>query len=169
MYAINQSTPTKKITPNILPCSIKHNGAVETHARYWSPAGADDGSATAYFRGRKLRGRHVKVSEGYQGVVLERTEKLVPQKRPTEEHLRLEEEVDGDVEMEMEKQVEVKMMERKAGFEEILVWGHEMAPEDDDVYVKGVQEWIAFAEAVRFNTLQNVIVVELTSEADAHI
>jgi ribonuclease H2 subunit C len=46
------------------------------------------------------------------------------------------------------KEVEVKLMETKAKFDEVVIWGHEIVPEDDDVYVKGVEEWIAFAEAV---------------------
>ena len=59
---------------------------------------------------------------------------------------RMEEE---DMELDVEQPVEVKMMDPKAKFEEIVVWGHEVVPEDDDVYVKGVEEWISFAEAVR--------------------
>ena len=30
----------------------------------------------------------------------------------------------------------------------MVVWGHEHVPEDDDDYVKGVEEWIKVAEAV---------------------
>ena len=43
---------------------------------------------------------------------------------------------------------EVKVMEQKAVFDEMVVWGHEVLPEDGDEYVKGVEEWIALAEAV---------------------
>lgn len=39
-------------------------------------------------------------------------------------------------------------MEEKGAFQEIVVWGHEAVPEEGDVYVKGMKEWIAFAEAV---------------------
>lgn len=60
----------------------------------------------------------------------------------------MEEGDDDEMEVEMEKTVDVKTMERMYSFDEIVVWGHEMLPEDDDVYVKGVSEWLKFAEAV---------------------
>lgn len=152
MLAINPSSTTKKVTPNILPCAITHNGPVNAESRYWSPTqDADASSSTAYFRGRKLRGRTLKVPDGYQGVVLEKSERSLPQKAPHAEQLRRMEE-DEDEEMEAEVPVDVKMMDQKARFDEIMVWGHEAVPEDDDVYVKGVQEWISLAEAVFLST-----------------
>jgi ribonuclease H2 subunit C len=43
----------------------------------------------------------------------------------------------------------VKAVHELATFDEIVVWGHEVAPDSmEDVYVKGVEEWIGFAEAV---------------------
>ena len=53
------------------------------------------------------------------------------------------------------KEVEVKLMETKARFEEVVIWGHEQVPEDDDVYVRGVEEWVGFAEAVGILLLRN--------------
>ena len=41
-----------------------------------------------------------------------------------------------------------RLMEEKGTFQEIVVWRHEAVPEEGDVYVKGMEEWIAFAEAV---------------------
>ena len=43
---------------------------------------------------------------------------------------------------------EVKVLEEVASFEELIVWGHEAMPEDDDTFVKGMEEWVRFAEAV---------------------
>lgn len=150
MLATNQPSTSRKITPNILPCSIKHDGPVNAKPRYWTPVKEEDGSSTAYFRGRKLRGRKITVPEGYQGVVLKKTDKALPQNGAAvaDRLRRMEEEDDDDEEMEMEQPIDVKMMDQKAKFEEIVVWGHEMVPQDDDVYVKGVEEWISFAEAV---------------------
>jgi len=45
--------------------------------------------------------------------------------------------------------VQVKMMEPKGSFEEIVVWGHDVMPDNNDVYVRGVEEWMKVAEAVR--------------------
>jgi ribonuclease H2 subunit C len=48
----------------------------------------------------------------------------------------------------VEKEAEVNIMEAKATFNEVVIWGHEMVPDDEDVYVKGMEEWIGFAEAM---------------------
>ena len=91
--------------------------------------------------------------EGYQGLILEKTDKALSQQQNgaamADRLRRMEEgEDDEDGETETEKSVEVKTMDQKAKFEEVVVWGHELVPEEDDDYVKGVQEWISFAEAV---------------------
>ena len=43
---------------------------------------------------------------------------------------------------------EVKIMEEVGDFEELMVWGHENIVGQDDALVKGIEEWIGFAEAV---------------------
>lgn len=45
---------------------------------------------------------------------------------------------------------EVKVLEQRSTFDEFVVWGHETAPAADDPFVKGVEEWLKLAEAVRF-------------------
>ncbi|KAI4122242.1 MAG: hypothetical protein LQ347_006573, partial [Umbilicaria vellea] len=81
------------------------------------------------------------------GVILRATDQTLPQKHSTDgrtvdgKTAALEAE-DGDEDMEP-----VKVLEEAASFEEIVVWGHEAVPTSDDPYVKGVEEWIAFAEA----------------------
>ncbi|KAI9836615.1 MAG: hypothetical protein M1819_001249 [Sarea resinae] len=53
-----------------------------------------------------------------------------------------EEEDEQDVE-------EVQILQESGSFSEILVWGHEAEAEDEnDPYLKGMQEWISFAETV---------------------
>jgi ribonuclease H2 subunit C len=42
----------------------------------------------------------------------------------------------------------VKILQSNASFSEITVWGHDMLPAADDPFVKGIEEWIAFAEAI---------------------
>lgn len=168
MLAITQPNKVRKLTPNLLPCSIKHNGPVNAAERYWKPQKASDGTSTAYLRGRKLRGKTLKIPEGYQGVVLEKTDKSLAQ---TSGHWRPpvpvgygdEDDEDGDME-ESEDSVEVKVMEQKAAFDELAVWGHEVVPEDDNLYTKGVQEWIAFATAVSTLSTQSVL-CDLNSHA----
>jgi hypothetical protein len=84
MLAIQKSKiEAQKCTPNLLPCKINHDGPVNASERYWKPEVEDgrnipemrdytlliiaDGSRTAYFRGRKLEGKVIKVPEGYRG------------------------------------------------------------------------------------------------------
>ncbi len=47
-----------------------------------------------------------------------------------------------------EEEEEAKVLEDVASFEELVIWGHEAVPEGDDPFVKGVEEWVKFAEAV---------------------
>lgn len=100
-----------------------------------------DGKNTAYFRGRKLYGRKVNIPKGYRGVIASSTERIVED--PMDEEAReVEEEED-------ELRVETKVLEEEKGFEEVVVWDHEVVPATlDDVYVKGMEEWIGFAEKV---------------------
>jgi len=42
----------------------------------------------------------------------------------------------------------VKILEEQASFDEVVLWGHESTPDETDPYVKGIEEWIAFAETV---------------------
>ena len=54
-------------------------------------------------------------------------------------------------EVEDEEEPDVKILEEQSEFDEIMLWGHEALPDDiADPYVKGMEEWIAFAEQVCF-------------------
>lgn len=46
----------------------------------------------------------------------------------------------------------VKVLQKQATFGEYMVWGHEMIPAADDTFVKGVEEWVKFAEAVCYSS-----------------
>lgn len=82
--------------------------------------------------------------EGYRGVVVGGGEE-----RGTIEEQN--EEADEGMEEREEEEEEVRALDEVARFEELVVWGHETVPEEDDVFVKGVEEWIRFAEAVSFS------------------
>lgn len=144
MLAINSTRSDKTVTPNILPCAIKHNGPVSAAERYWNPSTEQDGTTTSFFRGRKLRGKKLVLPEGYEGVVLQKTGKKVVAEAsmpiPGAEH--------GAEDVSAPKEIDTLVMDQHATFGEIMVWDHEAVPEGADVYVKGIQEWIGFAEAV---------------------
>ena len=96
-----------------------------------------DEKTTAYFRGRKLYARQVKVPKGYKGVVMSRTERVLPSP-----HL------DDEDEDEDEKEIEVKVIEEVGEWDSIMVWGHEAVMDEEDPYVRGVEEWVGFSAAV---------------------
>lgn len=151
--------PSQEVTPNLLPCRIHHDGSVGSADAYWTPSqepGMSDKSATvrsylltsspdgnriAYFRGRKLHGKALKVPEGYRGVVVEKTNAPKPQaSRPDEPEV---------IDIDMEDEVPLGTLETKAEFDEMLIWGHETtADAASDPYVRGVEEWIRVAEQV---------------------
>lgn len=149
MLAINSTRSDKTVTPNILPCAIKHNGPVSAEERYWNPSTEQDGSTTSFFRGRKLRGKKVVLPEGYEGVVLQKTDKKVIAK-PS---IPIPGAEDGAEDGTAPKEIDTLFMDQHATFEEIMVWDHEAVPEGADVYVKGIEEWIGFAEAVSSDAL----------------
>ena len=95
-----------------------------------------------------MQSRALQLPKGYKGVLLRRTDQLAPREAAKLPQLPIEaegdEELDGDDETE-----QVKVMEQMGSFSEVVVWGHEAIPEDGDEYVKGIEEWMAFAHAVR--------------------
>lgn len=97
-----------------------------------------DGKHVAYFRGRKLYGKTVKLPESYKGVVVEKSDKI-ESRRPEE---------DEDME-DAEPQPELGAMDVKAEFDEIVIWGHESTADSSDPYVRSIEEWLAVAEQVR--------------------
>ncbi|KAJ9192169.1 hypothetical protein DTO164E3_8505 [Paecilomyces variotii] len=132
-------------TPNILPCRIHHDGPLESLERYWKPLVDENGDAqTAHFRGRKLRARRVAVPEGYKGVVAMPTDRVLHPKTNRKAELQ-----NGEQDGELEEPI--KVLETQATFDEFVVWGHEIMPAADDPFVKGVEEWIKFAEAMHLS------------------
>jgi ribonuclease H2 subunit C len=79
------------------------------------------------------------------GVVLRLTEETVSSGIDGDAQKQLDQDLDDDE----EPQEEVQIMEEAATFDSIMVWDHDTVPTDtEDAYIKGMQEWIAFAEAV---------------------
>ena len=109
-----------------------------------------DGKLEAYFRGRKLKGREVKVPGGYTGSICSQANKGSETREETKrgrEGNDEELEVDKDDE-ESGEEGEVRELEEVASFNKIMLWGHESLVDGDDPFAKGVEEWIGFAEAV---------------------
>ncbi|CAD0037710.1 unnamed protein product, partial [Aureobasidium pullulans] len=118
MLAIKKSEKSTSCVANVLPCRIQHNGPVNATTRHWTPESSSDGQTnTAYFRGRKLNGKTVNLPEGYR-----------------------------DASSSLSSTPETKILQEVATFDKIVVWGHEVQPDgQEDVYVRGVSEWIGLA------------------------
>ncbi|KAI5291636.1 hypothetical protein KEM54_002566 [Ascosphaera aggregata] len=144
MYALQRKeTANNTVLANILPCRIHHDGPVDISERYWQPeVNATEGCETAYFRGRRLKSRKVTLPEGYEGIVATKTDKVLRSERRRESYGE-DGEKGGD-----EQEVEPTIITADGTFSEIMVWGHENIPGDDDPYVRGIQEWIAFSEKI---------------------
>lgn len=148
------STTSPKCSLNVLPCHINHTGPVDASSRYWRPTpDVDDTSVeTSYFRGRKLRGRKVAVPEGYEGVILKKTDRTIILSTDDAAGDAAGEDADdlGD-ETGEEAAEELQVAEQVASFNHITVWSHESLPDqNEDVYVRGLGEWIALAGAVSY-------------------
>ncbi|KAF5661828.1 ribonuclease H2 subunit C [Fusarium heterosporum] len=129
-----------KAVANILPCRIHHDGPIDSASTYWTPTVADDGTKLAYFRGRKLQGKVVKLPEQCRGVVVERVSEEDPE-------ATVEEPIEVDNEEEEEEKI--GSMQITAEFNEIVVWGHEtVADASADPYVRGIEEWLQVADQI---------------------
>lgn len=85
--------------------------------------------------------------DGYRGVVVRR-KGSEGEKPKAKDRWRGEYGNDVEGEEQEEGEEDVAVLEELATFEEVVVWDHEKVVEDDDGIVKGLEEWIRFAEAV---------------------
>ena len=75
------------------------------------------------------------------------TDRSVPQDSDSNDPARLE---DGSLAEQDERDADepIKILEEQASFDEVVLWGHESTPDENDPYMKGIEEWIVFAETV---------------------
>lgn len=168
--ASKESASGPTCTPNLLPCQIHHDGLVDASERYWNPKNtpgtsnsriallrtspADlgtDNSSEAYFRGRKLKGREVQVPDGYRGALVQPTASRLELASGVSSQTKVDVVPAGDEEDDdtAAENMEVVVLKENGSFDRLVVWGHEGLVEDDDPFVKGVEEWINFSQAVR--------------------
>ncbi|KAH7130389.1 ribonuclease H2, subunit C [Dendryphion nanum] len=144
MLSIQPSKTQQKCTPNLLPARINHNGPVNNASQYWKPETDPQGKDHAYFRGRHLHGTAVPLPANYAGAVLNVTEKDLPETPGDKSGVDEDPEGEDD-----DMKVEVKIAEQIGTFDEMMVWKHgSVVDEKADIYVRSVEEWIGFAEAM---------------------
>ncbi|USP78914.1 hypothetical protein yc1106_06188 [Curvularia clavata] len=161
MLSIQPSKP-QKCTPNLLPARINHNGPVPSTSQYWKPTIDENGTKHAYFRGRHLHGTVLPLPENYTGAILTVTDKQLPQSRAQAQP-------DGDETMEDEEgesiPVEVKIAEKIGEFDEVVVWGHGGEVDaGQDMFVRGLKEWVGFAESMHLDGDKEVAADTKTEE-----
>jgi len=137
MLAIRKTTASDSTSINILPCRINQSGPTKVTKRYWQPRAEANKTKTAHFRGRRLRGRVVKLPEQYRGIVLKPSDQTI-----------IEPILPADDDEEPELPEPVKVVEEVSNFDEMTIWGHDQLPASDDNFINGVEEWISFAEAI---------------------
>jgi ribonuclease H2 subunit C len=148
MLAIQPSKPQKCI-PNLLPARINHNGPVPSTPQYWKPSTDDKGTQHAYFRGRHLHGTSLPLPENYTGAILTVTDKQLSQSRTQVQSNGDDMMEDGEDET---MPVEVKIAEQVGEFDEVVVWGHGGEVDaGQDMFVKGLREWVQFAESMHID------------------
>ncbi|KAI0165023.1 ribonuclease H2, subunit C [Xylariaceae sp. FL1272] len=138
----NEYSGKSNASVNLLPCRIQYDGDVKSSDTFWNPSPGPNGDKIAYLRGRKLHGKSAKLPEGYCGSVVQKTD---PRPEPSNEQ------TDEDVSIieNPEHQLDIGAMKGKAGFDEVVVWGHESTTESTtDPYIRGIEEWIAFSEEI---------------------
>ncbi|KAJ4419398.1 hypothetical protein N0V82_004980 [Gnomoniopsis sp. IMI 355080] len=142
MLSIRQSNDSSaKVTPNLLPCRIHHDGSVGSAGPYWTPSTDPDGKKISYFRGHELHGKTLKVPEGYRGVLVEMKDAPKPEaQRPEEPEV---------VDLEAEDELPLGALETQAQFDEMVIWGHEsMAEAISDPYARGIEEWMKLTSQI---------------------
>jgi ribonuclease H2 subunit C len=81
----------------------------------------------------------VKLPEGYRGVVAVTSPAEEPSRRPEEPEV-----------VDLEAGAPLGTLQAQAEFDEMVVWGHEVAVDAAaDPYLRGAEEWLALADKVR--------------------
>ncbi|KAM3541422.1 hypothetical protein ARSEF1564_005649 [Beauveria bassiana] len=148
MLSIENGSKPKKVTANLLPCRIHHDGSIDPVGAYWRPTDNKDNSKEAYFRGRRLKGKTLPLPQGYCGLVLERkTDELQKEAhhQPCDGERADDDDNDDVVAMET-----VGKMQATGEFDEMVIWSHEsMASAAADPHVRSIEEWLQMSEKAR--------------------
>ncbi|KAF2829499.1 ribonuclease H1 small subunit [Ophiobolus disseminans] len=151
MLALHPTHP-QKCTPNLLPARVHHSGPINDAPRYWKPETDEKGTQHVYFRGRHFHGSVLQVPEGYVGAVVNVTDKCLPTtqtQNPAQPRDSAEDEEEEEEEQDEEAQETVKIAEIVGEFDGLVVWEHGgKVDEGRDAYVRGVGEWVGWAESM---------------------
>ncbi len=140
---LERDNEAKLVSASLLPCHIGYSGPADS-AKYFRPeTSTPAGGSEAYFRGRQLLGKELPIPDGHVGLLYDSSRP--GQTKPTN--------AESTEDTEDETIEEVRLFVEKARFDRLTVYENGRLPIDtSDPYMKGLQEWLALAEAVS-NTL----------------
>ncbi|KAK3202756.1 hypothetical protein GRF29_154g620837 [Pseudopithomyces chartarum] len=145
MLAVHPSKRNQSCTPHLLPAHIPHNGPINSSSTFFTPTTDPAGTHHAYLRGRHLHGTSLPLPSTHTGAVLQITDKLLASPVAAPPYNDDDNDYDGEEDGNI---VEVKVAEQIGQFEEVIVWGHGGVVGEGDKFVRGLKEWIGFAEAM---------------------
>ncbi|KAG6018289.1 hypothetical protein E4U43_005706 [Claviceps pusilla] len=100
---------------------------------------SSDGNKTAYFRGRKLTAKCLRLPKEYKGAVVQIKNEDQQQKDSLD--------MSGTKDQaDMEPQPAGQDLHITSTFDEICIWTHGSISDSPDQYTKGVKEWLCTAE-----------------------
>ncbi|KAK9234080.1 ribonuclease H2, subunit C [Lipomyces kononenkoae] len=103
----------------------------------------------AYFRGRKLVGKKLVLSEGYKGFILPEAPSLSNLPLQTTSSYLYADGDDNDDEEEDELHEQEHKWAPEAEFNELFVWDHDFVPDDtSNPWIAGINEWISFTNRI---------------------
>jgi ribonuclease H2 subunit C len=107
-------------------------------------------STIFYTHGEEVKGTELKtnISAIPTGAILQKTNIVLPNTNTNATTKTSESFEDADEEQQ-DSTPETRLLQELATFDKITVYGHEVQPDaQEDVYVKGINEWIGLAGAV---------------------
>ena len=144
------SSVEKEIAVHVLPCHIAHNGSSKVSQFFQTRTDPLDSTlVTSSFRGRKLCGQNVSLPKNYSGISSPLLSAYLGHVyAPVDASTRFDSskyERDDDEDEDVEKTV----WQSDEKFDALTVWEHHTLPDiNQDHWIRGIQEWVAMADAV---------------------
>ncbi|KAG5928885.1 hypothetical protein E4U42_007752 [Claviceps africana] len=132
---------------NLLPCGVGHDGYTGQTANLWNPTKPPDGNLTAYFRGRKLTGKCLRLPEQYKGAVAQ----IKNDDQRLTDGLDMSESKDQP---DMEPLPAGQDLHITSTFDEICIWTHGSTSHGPDQLMPTEPKWNALIQKVHLMKIQ---------------
>ncbi|KAK9463254.1 ribonuclease H2, subunit C [Lipomyces oligophaga] len=142
--SIGASKNPRRVSLHVIPCKIHHTGSAKVGKYFPVKHLPDEKHYEAYFRGRRLLSDRFDLKDlGYTGMMMPAISEAKASQ--TDEYSN-----DFDDYSDYSDEIKEKLPEwnKKAEFNEVYIWGHDSAPENNNDWVDALREWITFTQAV---------------------